>query len=110
MLVTGALVFVTKVFAKVPIDEGEIVLGIKARLAKVPQLSKVSTNSLPPLKLYVRHASDSGFSEKRTDVIKENFWPELGTSEKQVSSLEVVSMTKYLPRKEKRLKRVNPKF
>jgi hypothetical protein len=33
--------------------------------------------------------------------MKENLLPELSTSEKQVSSLKVVSMTKYLPRKEK---------
>jgi hypothetical protein len=57
----------------------------------------------------VRHASVSGLSEKRTDVMKENFLPGLGTSEKQVSSFKVVSMTKYLPRKEKRLNRVNPR-
>jgi hypothetical protein len=56
----------------------------------------------------VRHASVSRLSEKRTDVMKENLLPELGTSEKQVSSYKVVSMTKYLPRNKKRLKRVNP--
>jgi hypothetical protein len=42
--------------------------------------------------------------------MKENFWPELGTSEKQISSFEEVSIVKYFPRKEKRLKRVNPRL
>jgi hypothetical protein len=57
----------------------------------------------------VRHASVSRLSEKRTDVMKENILPEFFTSEKQVSSYKEVSMTKYLPRKEKRLNRVNPR-
>ena len=35
---------------------------------------------------------------------------ELGTPEKQVSYVKVESMTKYLPRKEKRLKRVKPMY
>ena len=48
MLVTGTLVFESKFFEKDPKDEGEIVLTLKARFAKVAQLSKVSTNSFPP--------------------------------------------------------------
>jgi hypothetical protein len=56
----------------------------------------------------VRHASASGLPKKGTDVMNVNFLLELGTPEKQVSCVKVESMTKYLPRKEKRLKRVNP--
>ena len=58
---------------------------------------------------YVRHASDSGLP-KGTDVMKVNFFPAFGTPEKQVSCVRVESITKYLPRKEKRLKRVNPRY
>jgi hypothetical protein len=59
----------------------------------------------------VRHASASGLPKKGTDVMKVNFLLlELGTPEKQVSCVKVESKTKYLPRKKKRLKRVNPMY